>query len=107
MSPERSPFDDPFGWPGGFWHGPSRYGHRAFWPGPYAGLDPYSYQREAAVLIRDRKTGASLFEAHAVNDTSIASFDGVLPAMFAAAMKDFPSPGINPRKVTIELSKSR
>jgi hypothetical protein len=101
---DRWPYDDPFWWPGGFWHGPGFYGHRGFWPGWGPRYDPYSYQREAAVLIRDRKTGQSLYEAHAVNDGNSPSFeDGVLPAMFEAAMKDFPNPGINPRTVTVEL----
>ncbi|MBS0448786.1 MAG: DUF4136 domain-containing protein [Proteobacteria bacterium] len=106
---ERWPFDDPFWGPGGYWHGPG-FRHRGMWPGwfgPPAYYDPYSYQREVAVLIRDRKTGQALYEAHAVNDSNTPSFaDGVLPAMYEAAMKDFPTPGINPRTVTIELPHS-
>jgi hypothetical protein len=98
---ERSPFDDPFWWQGGFGRG--FYGHHAFWAGGYTRYDPYGYQREVAVLIRDRKTGQPLYESHAVNDTGSPSFSGVLGPMYEAAMKDFPNPAINPRKVTIEL----
>lgn len=101
---DRWPYADPFWWPGGPWYGPG-FRHRGMWPGWYGpAYDPSSYQREAAVLIRDRKTGQSLYEAHALNDANAPSFEGgVLPAMFEAAMKDFPNPGINPRTVTIDL----
>lgn len=106
-SNERSPFDDPFWWRGGFQHGfgYSRFG-RSYWPGWYARPESSRYEREVAVLIRDRKTGQPLYEARANNDGFSAFVDGVLPAMFEAAMKDFPHAGINPRQVTTELSKA-
>lgn len=98
-----SPWDDPF-----YWRGSVFWGRRSFW-GPgwglgmgYTGPD---YEREVAVLIRDRKSGQPLYEARASNDGASPSIESLLPAMFEAAMKDFPHTGINPRKVTTEITK--
>lgn len=98
---ERSIYDDPFWWRGGL------YGHwRRGYYSPYWGwgahLTPSSYEREVAVLIRDRKTGQALYEARAVNSGgSSATSATVLSAMYAAALKDFPHVGVNPRRVSI------
>jgi Domain of unknown function (DUF4136) len=105
---ERSPYDDPFWWRGGFFYSPyshhSRFG-RGFW-GPGFGLQYASptYEREVALLIRDRKTGRPLYEARASNDGMSSSIHSLLPAMFEAALKDFPTGGINPRSVTVQLT---
>jgi hypothetical protein len=48
-----------------------------------------SYEREVALLIRDRKTGTLLYEARANNSGPSAAIDYLLPAMFEAALKDF------------------
>lgn len=94
------PFDDPFFWRGSFW------GRRHYWgPGFGWGYNGPDYEREVAVLIRDRKSGLALYEARAANNGSSPSIDSLLPAMFEAALKDFPNPGINPRKVTTEITK--
>lgn len=103
---ERSLYDDPFWWRGGFYYGHyGRYG-RGFW-GPGFGASFYTptYEREVAVLIRDRASGQPLYEARASNDGASPSIDSLLPAMFAAALKDFPNGGVNPRKVTTEIEK--
>lgn len=63
------------------------------------------FEREVAVLIRDQKTGQLLYEARARNSGASATIDPLLPAMFAAALKDFPVGGPNPRSVNIELTK--
>lgn len=98
---DRAPYDDPF-FRGGFLYG-SRWG-RPFWgPGFMGGYDGPRFDREVAVLVRDRKSNQPLFEAHAVNDGVAAGGDELLTAMFRAAMKDFPQSGINPRRVTIQL----
>ena len=100
---DRSPYDDPFWWRGGLYHG--RY-WRGYW-GP--GFGPHyispSYEREVALLIRDRKTGQALYEARATNDGGSSSIDSLLPAMYEAALKDFPNGGVNPRRVTTEITK--
>lgn len=106
---DRSPFDDPFWWGPGL-HRPFAYARRGriFWgPGWPYGWGPrwndYGYEREVALLIRDRKTGQPLYEARANNDGMTPMVPTALPAMFEAALKDFPIGGINPRRVTVEL----
>jgi hypothetical protein len=110
---DRSPFDDPF-WYGGYgsWHRPFAYGRfgRPFWgPGWRGGYWgghylPY-YEREAAILIRDKRSGEPLYEARAESSGSSTGLGSILPAMFLAAMKDFPlgSPS-NPHRVSIEAT---
>jgi Domain of unknown function (DUF4136) len=98
---ERAIYDDPFWWRGGL------YGHwRRGYYSPYWGwgvhLAPSNYEREVALLIRDRKSGQALYEARAVNSGgSSATSATLLSAMFAAALKDFPHVGVNPRRVSI------
>ena len=98
----------------GFGHG--RYGRVGYGPGPYWGgrgfwgpgwgpmYDSPTYDREVALLIRDNKTGKLLYETRASSSGYTASIDGVLPAMFEAAMKDFPNGGPNPRNVTTQIT---
>jgi hypothetical protein len=100
---DRSLYDDPFWWRGGLYY--SRHG-RGFWgPGFGMGFTTPTYEREVAVLIRDRQSGQPLYEARASNDGASPSINSLLPAMFEAAMKDFPHAGVNPRKVTTQISK--
>lgn len=96
-------YADPFWWRGGFYYG--RRG-RGYW-GPgygygYAYAPPY-FEREVALLMRDRKSGQALFEARASNDGNSSSLVGLLPAMFEAAMKDFPNGGVNPRRIVTRV----
>ncbi len=72
------------------------YGGYGGWPG---------YDREVAVLIRDRATGQLLYEARASNNGASSAINPLLPAMFSAALKDFPAGGPNPRRVSVELPK--
>ena len=110
-------YDDPFWWRGGMrWHrgyyggrfGPRHFGP-GFGPGWGPGWGPYyvdpNFEREVAVLIRDRKTGQILYEARATHSGPSAGIDYLLPAMFEAALKDFPKTGPNPRTVTVPISK--
>lgn len=99
---DASPWDDPLWWRGGFgvWrHGP--------WPGPrwsvWAQHDFPRYEREVAVLIRDRSSGKPLYEARVTSDGTSTGGLAVLRAMYDAAMKDFPAAGPNPRRVTTAL----
>ncbi len=100
---ERSLYDDPFWWRGGFYYG--RYG-RGYW-GPAFGASyaTPTYDREVALLIRDRASGQPLYEARASNDGTSPAIESLLPAMFEAALKDFPNGGVNPRKVTTLIEK--
>ena len=95
------PWADPFWVRGGFFYG------RGYWRGGWIGMHTASptYAREVAVLIRDRQTGQPLYEARASNDGTSAAIDSLLPAMFEAAMVDFPNTGVNPRRVVTQINK--
>lgn len=104
---ERSPYDDPFWWRGGLYYSHhAHFGRGGFWgPGLGIGFSTPTYEREVALLIRDRKTGQALYEARASNDGASSAINSLLPAMFEAAMKDFPAGGINPRNVSVEIKR--
>jgi hypothetical protein len=98
-------YDDPLWWHGGLYY--HRFGHPHFGTGfgfVYGPPLP-TYEREVALLIRDRTSGTPLFEARASNDGGSPSIQSLLPAMYEAAMKDFPNGGVNPRRVTTEIVK--
>ena len=107
---DASPFDDPFWWRGGLYRGYAARGYRSGGFGFGLGLGfgrgfygPPSFEREVAVLIRDKKSGEALYEARAVNDGASQSINSLLPAMFDAALQGFPtqtSSSANPRRVT-------
>ncbi len=94
-------WNDALWWRGGFGfyrHGP--------WLSPRWGLavrsDFERFDREVALLVRDRASGKPLFEARAVNEGNHQGADmSTLGAMFEAALMDFPRLGINPRRVTV------
>lgn len=100
---DRSPWDDPFwwGWGGGYWRHP---GWRSGW-GMSANFSAPYYLREVAVLIRDRRNGTPLYEARATNDSNGPPDDATLAAMFRAALTDFPTPAVNPRRVSVPLDQ--
>ena len=104
----RWPYDNPIWWQGGLAHRRGAFGYSIGFGGPGFGFrwaEPLNYEREVAVLMRDRASGQAVFEARASNNSNSASFKSVLPAMFAAALKDFPSAGVNPRRVTVDIGK--
>jgi hypothetical protein len=100
---DGSPWDDPLWWRGGFYGG----GRYAPWAGPrfglYAQMNSPRYEREVAVLVRDRSSGKPVYEARASNDGNSSGSAEVLRAMFEAALKDFPATGLNPRSVVVQL----
>lgn len=103
-------FNDPFMWRGGWRYG-AGWGYHPRWGRSPWGFGigygfPYSptFDREVAVLIRDRATGELLYEARAGNSGSSATIDHLLPAMFRAAMADFPATGPNPRNISVPIS---
>jgi hypothetical protein len=103
---DRSPYDDPFWWRGGLYYSHyHRLGRGVWGPGLGVQFATPTYEREVALLIRDRKTGQALYEARASNDGASPSINSLLPAMFEAALKDFPTGGVNPRSVTVELAR--
>lgn len=104
---EPSPFDNPFWWHGGlyshrFYGRPfyrAGFGFHGGWP-----YDPPTYEREVAMLLRDRKTGQPLYEVRVTNDGYSSSINSLLGAMFEAGLKDFPSGGPNPRRVVTQIN---
>jgi Domain of unknown function (DUF4136) len=94
----------PWGWHG--FYRRSRFGlglgHGPYWGGGWA--TPV-YEREVLVLIRDRRSGRTVYETRASNQGSSSAINALLPAMFAAALKDFPSAGMNPRRVVTQIDK--
>jgi len=104
---EISPWDDPlwWRWGGGYWRSPYWRSPRAAY---YAGFhaDWYSrYERNIAVLLRDRNTNAPLFEAHAQTEGGSSGDATLLAAMFEAALQGFPArEAQNPRRVSVALS---
>lgn len=104
VSATEAYYDDPFWWRGGL------YVHRFARPWPYygvglgMGIPTVNYEREVALLIRDRQSGQPLYETRASSDGSSPSMKSLLPAMFEAAMKDFPAGSVTPRRVTTEIT---
>lgn len=103
---DRSPWDDPLWWHGGIGVG---YGRLGPWLGPRwnlsARLDSLRYDREVALLIRDRSSGKPLFEARAEHQSTRSVDSAQLAALFDAALKDFPLLGLNPRRVSVDLTR--
>jgi hypothetical protein len=103
-----SPWDDPLWWRGGF--GAWRYGPYVsprWGVGVHYRWDSFPrYERQVALLIRDRASGKPLFETRASSEGTTRSDIAMLTAMFEAAMMDFPRLGMNPRRVVVELPPS-
>ena len=97
-------WSDPLWWRGGHSHW-----RASPWVGPGWALHPrwesQRYEREVAILLRDRSSGKPLFEARASSDTSGLANAAVMAAMFQAALMDFPKLGINPRRVSVTLAE--
>jgi Domain of unknown function (DUF4136) len=109
---DRFPYVDPFwrnvsvGYSYGYHRsfGRSRRGLGLGYGGWYGNAGWVGYEREVALLIRDQKTGQLLYEARASNNGASSMINPLMPAMFSAALKDFPASGPNPRSVNVELS---
>lgn len=103
---ERWWYEDRFGGPLGWW---GRYPYPRFgiglWHSRFAFGGPVStvYEREVQLLIRDRRSGQTVYETRASNQGASSAIDSLLPAMFAAAMKDFPAVAPQPRRVVTEV----
>lgn len=96
---DRSPWNDPL------WVHP--WGPRwrlmgdPWGPGWWDTVPPY--EREVAVLIRDRATGQALYEARAATDGSTPGGTAIFTTMFMAAMKEFPKVDSKPHAVSATL----
>jgi hypothetical protein len=99
---DRSPWDDPFWAPA--WG--SRWSmtpwSRPGWRWTMVPVRP-EFQREVAVLLRDRRSGEALYEARASNDGATEGGTMMLGALFSAALKDFPAVQGEPHSVSVVL----
>ena len=100
---ERSAWDDPMWWQGGFgvWRNSAWRGYG--WTGTLR-REPPRYEREVAVLIRERSSGQPLFETRASSEGFSSRTAPLLAPMFAAALADFPRLHNEPRRVTVPLT---
>lgn len=103
---EDSRWDERLWWSGSFGMGFGRYGRHGHLLSPRWSLaysEPLRFDREVAVLIRDRSSGRVLYETRATNEGSYRGDPTLQSAMFEAALTDFPRQGLNPRRVTVAL----
>lgn len=106
-SAARAGWDHPLGWHWGlgYWHGPGWWhpSRGMFHAGVHADWTT-RYERQVTLLLRDRASGALLYEAHAQTDGVTVGDSALLAAMFQAALQDFPAANAaNPRRVSITL----
>jgi hypothetical protein len=106
-----APWDDPLWWRGGY--GSWRYGPWGAprWGGLWARHDlaPYplyatQYERQVALLIRDRTSGKPLFESHATSEGIVRADGPLFGAMFEAALAEFPKLSEKPRRVDVIIA---
>lgn len=102
---DRAPWDDPMLW--WRWHG----GVNAwrFGPGlrhhyPF-GWDEPRYDREVALLLRDRQSNEPLYEARASSDGLSSGSPQVFEALFGAALSDFPKAEPKVHRVVVQVMR--
>ncbi len=103
----RSPWSD-FGYGGGFFSAypvATRNGVVYRYRAPMFVMEMPWYRREVSLLIRRLSDGVLVFESNARSDGYWADDDAVLPAMFEAALRDFPNPPPGLRRVNIEIPR--
>lgn len=102
---DYTPWDDPMWWRWGphYWRRPGYYWRPGWgWPPEY----DTQYDQEVALLIRDRRTGTPLYEAHATNESISQPSAAVIGAMFEASMKDFPNAVPKAHRVSVQLPET-
>lgn len=107
---EDSRWDERLWWSGGLGLGFGRYSRHGYILSPRWSLaysEPLRYDREVALLIRDRISGRVLYETRATNEGNYSSDPLLQSAMFEAALADFPRLGLNPRRITVALPEQK
>jgi hypothetical protein len=115
-------WDDLYGWPYGYgvappwaWRLSPRWG---YW-GPRGGTslgfswgaggafgDLPRFEREVALVIRDRASGKALYETRAASEGGGGFTPRLMTALFEASMQGFPNPPTGPRPVQVSLPAS-
>lgn len=105
-----APWDDPlwWRWNGSYFHwryGPAWRPYYSRWGYAYPmdSMAERRYDREVALLLRDRKSNEPLYEARASNDGLTEGDLSLMGALFEASMVDFPQTRPEPHRVTIPL----
>lgn len=109
---DPSPWTDVLWWRGGWAYG---YGRPALWVGPgpwhvgpawalHARADTRRYEREVALLIRDRASGKPLYETRASVESFSRGDATTVAALFDAALVDFPKAEAKPKRVTVVVA---
>lgn len=100
-------WDDPlwWRWGPGYWRHPA--GYRG---GPWGPWGPWGwprtepqFDREVALLIRDRRSNQPLYEARAATSGFSPGSPTLIAAMFQAALADFPNTVPTPHRVSVPL----
>lgn len=66
---------------------------------------PTWYRYEVSLLLRDLGSNQVVYETRAFHDGTWSDSDRILPALFEAALKDFPTPPAGVRRINIEIPR--
>lgn len=102
---DRAPWDDPLWWRWHVGYANWRHGFGRGRIGAFAGLDlsEKRYDREVALLLRDRTSGEPLYEARASNDGITQGDAALLGGLMQAALGDFPQTRPEVHRITVQL----
>lgn len=102
---DRAPWDDPLWWRWHVGYANWRHGFGRGRIGAFAGLDlsEKRYDREVALLLRDRASGEPLYEARASNDGMTQGDAALLGGLMLAAMGDFPQTRPEVHRITVQV----
>jgi len=67
-------------------------------------MEPSRSQMQVDLLVRDRRTGQTIYETHAVHQRVGTVVESLMPALFRASLMDFPLTGISPRRITLDAA---
>jgi hypothetical protein len=102
---DRAPWDDPLWWRWHVGYANWRHGFGRGRIGGFAGLDlsEKRYDREVALLLRERASGEPLYEARASNDGITQGDAALLGGLMQAAMGDFPQTRPEVHRITVQV----
>lgn len=66
---------------------------------------PTYYRYEVSLLLRELDSGQVVYETRAVHDGPWADSANILPALFDAALRDFPQPPTGARRINVEIPR--
>jgi hypothetical protein len=73
-------------------------------PSLFIVMEPPWYRYSVQLLLRERSSGQVAYETRAVFEGPWSDSTTLLPAIFEAALRDYPNPPTGPRKVVVELA---